>query len=58
MVADAGPAGVVLGAREHLRRSGVEDTNFRDLYGLAATIGRLIERATPALAKPNSRTGP
>lgn len=42
-VADADPAGVVLGAREHLRRSGVEDTGFRDLYGLAATVGRLIE---------------
>jgi AAA+ ATPase superfamily predicted ATPase len=42
MVADADPAGVVLGAREHLRRSGVEDTSFRDLFGLAATVGRLI----------------
>jgi AAA+ ATPase superfamily predicted ATPase len=42
MVADADPAGVVLGAREHLRRSGVEDTGFRDLFGLASTIGRLV----------------
>lgn len=42
MVADADPAGVVLGAREHLRRSGVADTSFRDLYGLAATVGALI----------------
>jgi hypothetical protein len=42
MVPDADAAGVVLGAREHLRRSGVEDTTFRDLFGFAATVGRLI----------------
>jgi AAA+ ATPase superfamily predicted ATPase len=41
-VADADPAGVVLGAREHLRLSGVTDVGFEDLFGLASTVGRLI----------------
>jgi AAA+ ATPase superfamily predicted ATPase len=41
-VPDADPAGVVLGARDHLRRSGVEGADFTDLFGLAATIGGLI----------------
>ena len=41
-VPDADPAGVVLGAREHLRRSGVADLDFADLFGLAATLGRLV----------------
>jgi|AMFO01.1.fsa_nt_gi Predicted ATPase (AAA+ superfamily) len=41
-VADADPAGVVLGAREHLRRCGVTDLDFTDLFGLAAVVGRLL----------------
>lgn len=41
-VADADPAGVVLGAREHLRRSGIEAADFSDLFGLAQTLVRLI----------------
>lgn len=41
-VPDADPAGVVLGAREHLRLSGVEEVCFSDLFGLAATLGDLI----------------
>lgn len=42
-VPDADPAGVVLGAREHLRLSGVQDVGFTDLFGLASTLGRLID---------------
>lgn len=41
-VPDADPAGVVLGAQEHLRRSGVGDLTFTDLFGLAGTVGRLV----------------
>jgi AAA+ ATPase superfamily predicted ATPase len=41
-VPDADPAGVVLGAREHLRRSGLRELDFNDLFGLAATVGRLV----------------
>ena len=41
-IPDADPAGVVLGAREHLRRSGVGDLTFTDLFGLAGAVGRLV----------------
>jgi AAA+ ATPase superfamily predicted ATPase len=41
-VPDADPAGVVLSAREHLRMSGVQDVSFSDLFGLSATLARLI----------------
>ncbi len=41
-VADADPAGVVLGAREHLRLSGVPGALPSDLFELAATVGRLV----------------
>ncbi len=41
-IPDADPAGVVLGAREHLRMSGVAETDFTDLFTLASALGRLI----------------
>lgn len=42
-VSDADPAGVVAGAREHLRLSGVDGALPSDLQGLAATVGRLVQ---------------
>lgn len=41
-VADADPAGVVLGAREHLKLSGVAEPLPKDLFELAAVVGRLV----------------
>jgi AAA+ ATPase superfamily predicted ATPase len=40
----ADPAGVVLGARDHLRRSGVSGVEFDDLFGLAAALGDLARK--------------
>lgn len=41
-ISDADSAGVVAGAREHLRLSGVDGSLPSDLQGLAVTVGRLV----------------